>query len=186
VTVGPNSLGTYSIDIPIAEFRDSTAGATTSYRMQITIIDQGGGGVVDYESIVFAIGPYDPLNGNWSLTITRLSTTSPTNSWLIDEGTFNLITTVKSSDIIYLYSEEDEEGYDVTLDRISGSNSFRIYFDWGDGNGFDMECEFLSNNYSRFEGILTSDGYEYLTHQDLIDDVRTYYTCTSKIVGIRK
>jgi len=185
VTVGPNSLGTYSIDIPVSEFRDSTAGATTSYRMQISAIEQGSG-LVDDESIFFTIGPGDPLNGEWNFTTTRLSTTSPRGTYNIDNETIHFLFTVKSPTIINLYLQDEGDGYDFQLERTPGSNSFRIYYEENGEVQIDIECEFLPNNYDRYEGTLTASDWEYLTDEDRDNDIRTPFTCTAKVVGVRK
>ena len=185
INVGPNSLATYSINIPVADFRDSTPGVVTSYRMQITINDQGGGGVVDYESIEFAIGPYDPLNGIWVLTSTRLTTTSPLDSWSINNftGDVELLVTAKK---IYFYSVEDDEEFFLDFERSKDYKEFKFWWMSDINTGFTFECEFFSEDYNRFEGIVTVYDYEYLTEEDEINDVMSYYTCTGKIVAVRK
>ncbi len=185
VNVGPNSIGTYSIDIPVAEFKDSTMGATTSYRMQISAIEQGSG-LVDDESILFTIGPSDPLNGAWEFTTTRLSTTSPKGSYNIDNETIDFIFTVISSEIIRLSTEYDDDGIECQLERTPGSNSFRIFYEENGEVQIDIECEFLPNNYNQYEGTLTTVDWEYLTDEDRENDIRTPYTCTATVVGIRK
>ena len=50
----------------------------------------------------------------------------------------------------------------------------------------DIECEFLPNNYNQYEGTLTTVDWEYLTDEDRENDIRTPYTCTATVVGIRK
>jgi len=179
VTVGPNSLRSYSIDIPVAEFRDSTPEVATSYRMQISAIEQGGG-LVDDESIFFTIGPYDPLNGTWDITTTRISTTSKQGNWTVDDTTMVWIFRVKSPQTIFV-ADETGEGSDVQLERTKGSRSFRIYGkDEFDMLFLDIKCEFASDNYNNFEGTVT------FWSDEVVNSLPRRYSSTGKFVGVRK
>lgn len=186
INVGPNSLATYSIDIPVADFRDSTPGVATSYRMQITINDQGGGGVVDYESVEFTIGPYDPLNGTWVVTTTRMTTTSPIGTWAFNNYTGDIELLVKSSNKIYFFSVDDDEGFDCEFERSKDYQDFKFWWMSDINTGFSFECEFMTEDYSRFEGTIIVYDYEYLSNEDELNDIKSYFTSTGKAVAEKK
>ena len=62
IIVPPNSYKVHKVNIPIAEFRDSSSTAT-KYRLQITAVEAGGGVMDDY-SVFFTINP-PPSKMGW-------------------------------------------------------------------------------------------------------------------------
>ncbi len=182
VALGANSMGGYSIDIPVADFRDSSQTATV-YKMTASLMDQNSS-LADQVTIFFAIAPPDILSGSWDITFTRVSTTSPKGTYGFDEGTLNFEFEVISPKVLRMRSEESEV-HDFDLDRTSDGKSFTISWEEPDGTWLKFEATFDNGSANRYTGRVTVHDYQYLTPENEKDDIKTWYTSVGSFVGVR-
>lgn len=182
VALGANAMGGYSIDIPVADFRDSSQTATV-YKLTASLMDQNSA-LADQVTIHFAIAPPDILSGSWAISFTRVSTTSPKGTYGFDEETMTFLFDVVSPKVLKMSSEEGEiQAFD--MERSADGREFTLLWEESEGSWLKFEAAFATGSSNRFTGTLSIYDYQYLTYEDEQNDRKTWYTSVGSFVGTR-